>query len=126
MAKRTPIEQLESAVSKILEKYGEDVNANVQEITKEMARKGAAAVKKSARSMFGGTGNYAAGWTSKTETGRLSTQGIIYQATEPGMPHLLEYGHALRQGGRAPGRPHIKPVEETLVKEFEQGVKSKL
>lgn len=125
MAKRTPIEQLESAVSKILEKYGEDVNQNLQQITKEMARKGAQAVKRSSSSAVGGSGKYASGWTSKIEESRLGITGVIYNAT-PGLPHLLENGHALRNGGRVPGKTHIKPVEETLVKEFEQEVKSKL
>ena len=126
MAKRTPIDQLSVNIEKILAKYQEDVQGSVNDIVKEMSRKGAQAVRKQASSMFGGSGKYAAGWTSKADTGRLSAQGVIYNADEPGLPHLLEHGHALRQGGRAPGRPHIAPVEEQLVREFEQKVKSKL
>lgn len=126
MAKRVPIDQLSASVEKILAKYQEDVQGNVNEIVKEMSRKGAQTVRKQASSMFGGTGEYAPGWTSKAETGRISAQGVIYNATVPGLPHLLEHGHALRQGGRAQGRPHIAPVEEALVREFEQKVKSKL
>lgn len=126
MAKRTPIDQLSVNIEKILAKYQEDVQGSVNDIVKEMSRKGAQAVRKQASSMFGGSGKYAAGWTSKADTGRLSAQGVIYNADEPGLPHLLEHGHALRQGGRAPGKPHIAPVEEQLVREFEQKVKSKL
>lgn len=126
MAKRVPIDQLSASVEKILAKYQEDVQGNVNEIVKEMSRKGAQTVRKQASSMFNGTGEYASGWTSKAETGRISAQGVIYNATVPGLPHLLEHGHALRQGGRTQGRPHIAPVEEALVREFEQKVKSKL
>lgn len=123
---KIPVDRLTSEVEKILSKYQEDIQGNVNDIVKEMSKKGAQSIKSQARSMFGGSGAYASGWTSRAETGRLSAQGTIYNATEPGMPHLLEHGHALRQGGRAPGYPHIAPVEDTLVKEFEQKVKSKL
>lgn len=115
---------LETSVMKILEKYGDDVKANIDQITKEMAKKGAKAVSNASK-QFKGSGEYAAGWTTKFDTGRLSSQGTIYNKT-PGLPHLLEKGHALRGGGRAPAYPHIGPVEEKLVEEFQREVISKL
>ena len=124
MARVKP-DRLEKAVMKILDKYGEDVKANLEEITKEMAKKGAQEVKRNAKGAVKGTGEYAAGWTSKVEVGRLSTTGVVYNKT-PGLPHLLEHGHALRQGGRAPAFTHIEPVEEKLVAEYEKAVRSKL
>lgn len=126
MAKRVPIDRLTDEVSKILSEFQGQIQENVSDIVKQMSKKGAQTVKANARGMFGGTGEYASGWTSRAETGRLSAQGVIYNKDVPGLPHLLEKGHALRQGGRAPGRPHIAPVEELLIKEFEQEVKSKL
>lgn len=125
MAKqRVPAEQLAAAVDKILDKYGDDVLENMSSIVKEMSKKGAKEIKSQAR--FGGTGKYASGWTSQVETGRMSSQGTIYNGSVPGLPHLLEHGHANRGGGRTPGRIHIATVEEALVKEFESKVKSKL
>jgi hypothetical protein len=35
---------------------------------------------------------------------------------------LLEYGHATVDGGRVPGTPHIRPIEDWLEKEFEDRV----
>lgn len=124
MAHRTPIDKLTQAVSKIMEEYGDDVQDNLTDIVKDMSKKGARAVNQEAGKTFNGS-KYKKSWTSTTETGRTSAQGTIYSKI-PGLPHLLEYGHALRQGGRTQGRPHIAPVEETLVKEFEEKVKSKL
>lgn len=114
---------LANEVDKILQKYGDDIANHIQEATKEVARNGVQAVKANAKGDFGGTGKYAKGWKSKVEADRISAAAIIYNASVPGLPHLLEHGHALRNGGRVPGRVHIKPVETELVKSFEEAVK---
>ncbi len=115
------IDQLQSAINKILKEYGDDVYNRTEELTKAFAKKGAQAVKSAASSAVGGTGKYAKGWTSQVEIGRLSAVGTIYNRT-PGLPHLLEHGHAKRGGGRVSGRTHIAPVEEKLVEEFTKAV----
>lgn len=124
MPKRVPIDKLTQAVDKILQEYGEDVQENLDDIVKQMSKKGAQTLRQESNNKFNGT-KYYKSWTSQTESGRVSTQGVIYSKI-PGLPHLLEYGHALRQGGRTTGRPHIKPVEEALIREFESKVKSKI
>jgi len=126
MAKRTPIDRLTLEVGKILEEYGDNVQENINEIVSQMSKQGAKAVKSEARGTFGGSGKYASGWTSQVETGRVSAQGTIYNKDVPGLPHLLEHGHANRNGGRTAGRIHIAKVEEQLVKDFESKVISKL
>ena len=125
MGRKIPVDKLTQEVDKILSEYGGDVQGNLNTIVGQMSKKGAQTLRKQSKNTFGGTGKYAKGWTSTVETGRVSAQGTIYNKT-PGLPHLLENGHALRGGGRTPGRPHIKPVEEALVREFESKVKSKL
>lgn len=125
-SRRITPDQLSAAVDKILEKYGDDVKDNVSNIVKDITKKGAQTLKSESRGTFGGTGKYASGWTTQMETGRVSAQGTIYNGDVPGLPHLLEHGHANRGGGRTAGRVHIAKVEETLIKEFETKVKSKL
>lgn len=125
MGRKIPVDMLTQEVDKILYEYGGDVQGNLNTIVGQMSKKGAQTLRQQSKNTFGGTGKYAKGWTSTVETGRVSAQGTIYNKT-PGLPHLLENGHALRGGGRTPGRPHIKPVEEALVREFESKVKSKL
>lgn len=126
MAKKTPLDKFSEAIHDILDEYGDSIRANVAEAVKAVSKKGAQAVKQAAKTTFGGTGEYAAGWTSRVETGRYSSQGAIYNKDVPGLPHLLENGHANRGGGRTPGRPHIKPVEEKVIEEFETEVKKGL
>ena len=117
---------LEVEIGKILAKYGDEVGEHLQEITKQIARKGAKAVKQNAQSKFEGTGKYAAGWTSQAQTKRYSAQGVIYNKSKPGLPHLLEHGHAKRGGGRTNGVEHISPVEQEVIREFEEAIKKEL
>lgn len=114
-----------AAIQKLLKEYQEDTTKNINQLAKKFAQKGAKEVK-SASGQFGGSGNYASGWTSKFEEGRLSAQGIIYNQKTPGLPHLLENGHAKRTGGRVAGRSHIAPVEEKLVTEFMKAVEGEI
>ena len=113
---------LQKECDKILEEFRDDVDKNMNEAIKKVTKAGAKQVKANARSTFGGTGKYAKGWTSRFENGRLTAQGTIYNSSVPGLPHLLENGHAKRGGGRVAGREHIAPVEqeleETIIKEL--------
>lgn len=132
MAKITA-DALEAEVKKILAEYGEEVNENLGEIVNGMTKKGLQALRAESASTFGTVPNrerkYAKTWKSQLETGRLSTQGTLYNE-QSGLPHLLENGHALVAGGRkvgmVPGRVHIAKVEDELVRLFEREVKRKL
>lgn len=119
---KTPIDKLSAAISDVLEAYGDELQENIGEAVKTVSKKGAQAVRQAAQQTFGGSGAYARGWTSRAETGRVSAQGFIYNKDLPGLPHLLENGHAKRGGGRVPGRARIKPVEEEIVKDFIKAV----
>ena len=112
MAKVTA-DNLASEIQKILDEYGDDVTKEVAEVTKEVAKKGRAALQSESTAKFKGTGRYARGWTVTIDAGRLSTAAVIHNKM-PGLPHLLEHGHAKVNGGRVPGREHIKPVEDAI------------
>ena len=80
MAKKIPVDRLSAEVNKVLTEYGDEIQENVNEATRKVTKAGAKAVKGNAQSLFTigkGEKNYAKGWTSKFETGRLSAQGII-------------------------------------------------
>lgn len=123
MAKVT-IDNLAEAIGDVLEKYGEEVGDLTADAVKEATKLGAKAVKSNSK-VFGGT-KYASGWTSQIESGRMSTQGTIYNAKVPGLPHLLEHGHAKRGGGRVDGRVHIAPVVDEIEKALTKEIEGKL
>ena len=118
MAKVT-LANLEDAVKSIFDEYGDEVTTNLDEITKRVGKAGVQALK-SAASVFNGS-KYRNSWKAETTKDRNGTTVTLY-STMPGLPHLLEYGHANRNGGRTPGRVHIAPVEQKLIESFEQEV----
>jgi len=72
------------------------------------------------------TGKYAKGWTVRSLGGRArSKEGYAKLVCNPkrySIAHLLEYGHAKRNGGRVAGKPHIRPACAKLLPEFERKI----
>lgn len=128
-SRKVSLDSLGSEIEKILNEYQGEVQENLDVITKKVGQKGAQALRNESLSTFADSKKhktrYGNTWTSKTEKGRLYTKVIIYSRM-PGLPHLLENGHAKVNGGRVPGKAHIAPVESRLVREYESEVASKL
>lgn len=64
-------------------------------------------------------GDYAKGWRVK----RLKDkEAVVYNAQYPGLTHLLENGHVIRnqkgEYGRVNGIKHIEPVAEEVSEDF--------
>ena len=72
-----------------------------------------------------GGGAYARSWAIKKEStsGGLVTTCIVHNKDHYQLTHLLENGHAKRNGGRTKAYPHIKPAEERVVAEYTKRVK---
>lgn len=123
MAKKTPLERLGTEIEKTVTKYIDDVTTDAKDLAKTFAKKGAKAVgKEAAGKGWGENTGYNEGWSSTFEEDRFSAVGIIHNKKVPGLAHLLEKGHALRQGGRTKAYPHIAPVEEKLIEEYTKAV----
>ena len=126
MAKST-VDTLAADIQAILEDYQGDVELLNKETIRQIAQKGKQALQANSRSSFGGTGKYASGWTAKVEeVSKAFAKATLHNSTLPGLPHLLEFGHAKRGGGRVSGRVHIKPVEDEMIDAFEQALRDRL
>ena len=118
-------DDLSRAVATVLEEYQESVIETVQRVTSEVAKEGLSKVK--AASPVSGkspkSSAYKSGWTKKVVTNRMGASAIIYNGKYPGLVHLLEKGHALRNGGRSTAFPHVAPVEEWMNSELQKRIK---
>ena len=125
MGKRIAADNLAAEINKMLTEYCEDIADGVDVAAKKTAQLGARALNTESANKFGGK-KYRKSWTSKHQKKRLASIAVIYSKI-PGLPHLLEHGHAVRGGGRTvPGRLHIAPVEQDVIRTFEREVKESI
>lgn len=130
MAKKTAIDKMAEAVSGILSEYAEDIQASLDTITKRIGAEGAKTLRRKSREVFpNGSGEYAKGWKYEFRKTRRYAKTTIFNE-HYSLPHLLEHPHAIRNGvgsyGETQAHPHIKPVEEELIKTYEREVVAKL
>lgn len=122
MARRVGIDGLVDALADILEEYGDDIAEKNEQVVQKVGRRGAKALRQEAGAKFNGN-KYAKGWSVTFEGDSIHKAAIIHNKKLPGLPHLLEHGHAKRGGGRVSGRIHIKPIEDEINKLFEEELK---
>jgi hypothetical protein len=134
MAKKVTIDNLQDAISDILEEYAGDIQSNVDAVTRKIGQKGVQALKSETKTAFPDGKKYATGWTYTAYKERLYTTVVIHNKKQAGLAHLLEHGHVTANGtgrhevkhsvkGVLPdGKEHILPVEEKLIAEYEREV----
>lgn len=111
--------QLSSVIREITLEYKDKVDDAIRESSLELAKEGRKELRNASPK---NRGKYRQGWSY-----RKTTYGAeIYNKTHAKLTHLLEYGHALRQGGRSPAIKHIEPVHDALEPKFERIVKERL
>lgn len=119
---------LDDEIKKILEDYKNQVEKNVDDEAKKVAKLGAQKLKSSSPK---NKGKYAKSWNWKKIGAPLGhAQYTVYNAKHYRLTHLLENGHLIRNQngtyGRTKARPHIKPVEIIVQDEFFNKLKQKL
>ena len=113
-------------LTRILDYYGDEVKNVARKDAKKAGREAAKELKNDSPKSPGG-GEYASGWTTKQVDEDTVT---VYNRKMPGLAHLLEKGHLIRNKkgtyGRAPAHPHIAPVEAEQVEKFISNVERDL
>ena len=111
-------------MSQILEEYGEEVRDVARKNEIKSARASAKDLRNTSPKK---SGDYASGWTAKQLD---ADTAVAYNRKMPGLTHLLENGHVIRNKkgdfGRAPAHPHIAPVEAKEGEQFVENIKRDL
>ena len=110
----TEIDGVAKEILKQLQYYAADVRTKIDEAKESNAKTAMKAIKtnspKGKRN-----GNYSKGWRIKRTSKRL----VIHNSTDYQLTHLLEHGHITRNGtDRTQAKPHIRPAEEKLIRDF--------
>lgn len=106
------INQLASEINRQLSLFANQTEETVQQVAEKTAQEGVEKLKVSSPKK---TGDYAKSWTYRKVKGKF----IVHNKDHYRLTHLLEKSHALRNGGRSRAQPHIKPVEQQMIRDFE-------
>ena len=110
------MQDIANEIAQALSQYTSEVEEKLDEIKSDVADETVNMLK--ANSPTGRRGKYAKGWRKKKD----GTSYVIHNATDAGLTHLVEKGHAKRNGGRTKAQPHISTAEEMAIKKFENKV----
>ena len=123
MGTRVSVDGLADEVMKGLEEYAKLATDDMKKSVKDAGKFCKEEVSANAPVR---TGRYAKSWKSKVTGESSNALTVTVYSSVPGLPHLLEHGHAKRGGGRVRAIPHIAPAEEAaeekLIKDIEKAL----
>ena len=125
MSKGISIDDMAEAIEKELMEYRELAADELKTAVKKAGRTAKSDIGKTAPER---TGAYAKSWRMKvTEESSVGIGVTVYSPSHYMLAHLLENGHAKRNGGRVAGERHIAPAEEhareQLIGDIEKALK---
>ncbi|QRG66934.1 HK97 gp10 family phage protein [Brevibacillus choshinensis] len=101
------LDQLAAEITRVVREYTEDVSEAVEKKVGEVADKVLAEVAVSAPKR---TGGYAQGFKVTKQDSGGKARRVIWNKKDYRRVHLLEFGHAKRNGGRVQAIPHLRPA----------------
>lgn len=128
MSKNIKPDELQKAVMDYLQNYKEDIDEEVIDTVDEVTKKARDELKQtSPRRKNSRKDQYYKGWSIKLSKRRTGVyHKVIWNKTNYQLTHLLEFGHATRNGGRTRAIPHIQPVEQKYNVEFTEKLEQKI
>lgn len=124
MASTVNINDMADVIMQGLTEYAELATDDMKEAVKHAS----AAVRKEIKENAPvDTGKYAKSWTARKvrETPQTLTM-VVHFKDRYQLAHLLEYGHAKRNGGRVEGKAHIAPAEQNGIRQLQEEIERAL
>jgi len=117
---KVSVDQMADAIMEGLEEYNQLAASTVKKAVKRAGTTVRKEIEGTAPQM---TGKYAKSWRSRTTAESATSLHVtVYSPSRYMLAHLLEHGHALRNGGRTRAMPHIAPAEEIGDKQLEADI----
>lgn len=134
---RISVDKLSSEIMKYLTEYKEDIDEEVKEVANKVTKEARAEVKakspvsKKDVRLRGGDiqkrGAYAGSWSIKNgKKAKDIYSRVVYNREYYRLTHLLEFGHANRDGSRTKPIPHIRETEDKYREIFRKELESKI
>ncbi|MBQ6312816.1 MAG: HK97 gp10 family phage protein [Lachnospiraceae bacterium] len=124
---------LSEAVYEILKDFDSNVGQAAGEAAQAVAKDARSSLKSASPKR---SGKYAAGWSVKTEkSDGIIKEVIVHNKAKPGLAHLLEFGHATKNGTerktgktlrRTPAHSHIESVNAEMQEKFVTEVRKRI
>ena len=122
---RVKVDQMAHVIMEGLQEYADLATEDMKAAVKKAGNKAKSDVQAGAPVK---TGKYKKSWVVKTTKENANAMEVtVHSKNRYQLVHLLEFGHALRNGGRYEGKAHIAPAEqkgmEQLKEEIERALK---
>ena len=113
------IEDLSKEIMKGLNEYRDMASDTIKTAVKHAGSSTKKEIEKTAPK---DSGKYAKSWKIKKTKETANSLEVVVHSSLYQLPHLLEFGHAKRGGGRVAGRAHIAPAEQHGIEMLEQEI----
>lgn len=120
MAKNVSVDDLAAEVTRTIQEYTEDVSKAIKKKMDEVAEQVLQETKNLAPKR---TGEYANTFVKTKQDEYGKTRRVIWNKKHYRRVHLLEFGHAKKNGGRVDAIPHLRPAYEKYGAELPEHIK---
>lgn len=115
------IDRLAEEIERQLNDYAKHTTDEVKQIVLDVAKDVKDDISANAPQK---KGKYYKSWRVKKVSENSNTlQVVVHSDKHYQLTHLLEFGHATRDGGRTREFPHIAPAEQRGIENFEEKIK---
>lgn len=126
MSQQIQISEMEKVIMDALEEYAEKASEVIGETLPLVGQETAQDLRATSPKR---TGDYASSWTYGMQTSRGSKKRnklVVYNKKHYRIVHLLEKGHAKKNGGRVEAIVHVKPAQDRAEQKAIERITDKL